>query len=369
MDVVLTADATSHSAYAELLAAPPPGVSYDARPLHWGRRLTSSAASDWARWKRFGVERALRGEPVPFPAPDWGKPVHAANVLLRTSRPWVVDYEHPWAFTSFDGPRLLRNVARLRAALADARLILPWTAAAARATRALLPGAAERIRVVPPSIAPRAPATPDPDAPTFLFVAKLFERKGGPEALEAFARVRRDHPSARLRMVTDAPPAVVERWSGRGVEFLPANQPRAALLARAYPDAVAYVMPTQFDTFGMVFLEAFAHALPVVTLAGFGIDEIVEDGRDGFVVEGYARKWFDADGLPRGGWEAARGWRSAAERERVVADLAAAMSALLADGSRCQAMGRTAHRKVTEGAFSLRARNEALLAAYREAFA
>lgn len=366
MDVVLTTDARGHSAYAELVASPPPGVRYHARPLHWGHRHTDSRLEDWVRWKRHALRRAALGEPAAFPAPDWGHPVHAANALLRSPRPWVCDFEHPWCFTGFDARLLRARRDRLARALGEARLLLPWTEAARRAVVALMPEMEPRVRVAYPAIAPRAPAEPDPDAPLVLFVAKLFERKGGPEAIEAFARVRRDHPRARMLMVTDAPPGI----RAEGVEFLPASQPRERVLAE-YAHASAYLMPTQFDTFGMVFLEAFAHAVPVVTLDGFGIREIVEDGRDGFVVPGYARTWFGPDMLPDPGaaaWDALRLTRTADERERVVRDLADRLGALLADPAKRAAMGAAAHRKVTEGRFSNAERGRHLLGLYRDAF-
>lgn len=365
MDVALTADERTHSAYAELVHAPPDGVRYDLKPLRWGARLTGSWPADQGRWKLHGARRVLWGEPLPFPAPDWGKPVHAANVLLRTTRPWVVDYEHPWAFTSFDGETLRARRTRLAEALEGARLLLPWTEAAARATSSLLPETETRIRVCPPGIQARAMRVRDEDAPLVLFVAGLFERKGGPEAVEAFARVRRDHPRARMLMVTDAPPGI----RAEGVEFLPANQPRERVLD-LFAQATAYLMPTQWDTYGMVFLEALAHGVPVVTLDGFGIREIVRDGVDGFVVPGYPGKWFQPDMLPvpRASWPLVRARRTVEERERVVRDLAERLGALLADPSKARHMGAMGRARVVDGDLSVDARNRRLLSAYREAF-
>ena len=365
-DIVLTADARTHSAYAELIASPPEGVRYDVKPLHWGSRLSGSWLRDQARWKLHAARRAWAGDPVGFPAPAWGRPVHAANALLRTTDPWVLDFEHPWAFTAFDGDRLRARRARLAAALADARVLLPWTNAAARAMAALLPEAQGRMRVCPPGIQPRPAAVRDEDAPLVHFVAGLFERKGGPEAVEAFARVRRDFPRARMRMVTNAPPGL----RAEGVEVVPANLPRERAL-ESFAQASVYLMPTQFDTYGMVFLEAMAHGVPVVALEGFGTDEIVRDGRDGWLVRGYDAKWFGPDMLPVPGgasWEQVRLRRTVEERERVVADLAERLRALLADPAKARAMGEAGRARVTDGDLSADARNRRLLAAYREAF-
>jgi UDP-glucose:(heptosyl)LPS alpha-1,3-glucosyltransferase len=44
------------------------------------------------------------------------------------------------------------------------------------------------------------------------------------------------------------------------------------------------VFPTQYDPFANVCLEALACGLPVVTTSSNGAAEILEEGRDGFVV-------------------------------------------------------------------------------------
>lgn len=375
MDVILTTGPEGHSAYAELLANPPEGIRYYVRRLDWRAPVFGQPLVDMAYWKLRGAMRRLQGLPEAAPLPDWGHPIHSAQVILRTRQPWVIDFEHPNALVDFDGDLLARPATRARLArlLARSGAVLPWTEAAARATLALAPGLAGKVHAVLPAIAPRAPAVPeDPDSPLVLFVGRHFHRKGGPEALEAFARARRERcPRARMLVVSNAPPEVRARYEGEGVTFWQVPVPRERVLAEGFAKASVYLMPTHFDTFGMVFLEAFAHAIPVVTADTFGASEIVTHGEDGFVVPGYAAKWFDERGLPVPGahkWPDVKARQSPEERERIVRDLAEHLGALLADPKLASGMGARGHEKVSKGVFSPAHRNARLRRIYEDAF-
>lgn len=100
--------------------------------------------------------------------------------------------------------------------------------------------------------------------PRFLFVGMRFERKGGRYLLEAFDRVRLEHPDAELWVVGPEEPAREQegvRWFGRIDRSDPAGE---AEIQRLYSEATAFVMPSIFEPAGIVFLEAMAFALPCV---------------------------------------------------------------------------------------------------------
>ena len=45
-----------------------------------------------------------------------------------------------------------------------------------------------------------------------------------------------------------------------------------------------FCLPTRYEPFGIVFLEAMYHSLPVVATRVWAVPEIVEDGETGFMV-------------------------------------------------------------------------------------
>jgi glycosyltransferase involved in cell wall biosynthesis len=121
--------------------------------------------------------------------------------------------------------------------------------------------------------------------PTILFVGKQWERKGGPLLLEAFDRVRRAVPDARLRIV-GCTPAIPSIHTGIDVvgplpKQAPGGQQRLSAL---YQSADIFCMPSRFEPFGVVFVEAMLHGLPCVGSRRCAIPEIIADGDTGWVV-------------------------------------------------------------------------------------
>jgi glycosyltransferase involved in cell wall biosynthesis len=143
------------------------------------------------------------------------------------------------------------------------------------------------------------------DQRTAVFVGYEFERKGGPELLAAFAIARRRVPSARLIIVGPTGPAAPGvTWVGRADR---------AGVARAYAGASVFVMPSRFEPWGHVFLEAMASGLACVGVRACAMPEIVTHGETGLL--------------------AAPG---------DVAELAEHLVALLGDPDRAEQMGRAA---------------------------
>lgn len=120
-------------------------------------------------------------------------------------------------------------------------------------------------------------------ATVFLFLGSGYERKGLATTLAAFARLA--DPGAHLLVVgRDRHQARYQRLARRlgcapRVHFL---GPREAVLP-CYHAADALVLPTLYDPFPNVALEALACGLPVVTSTKSGAAEVLEEGQTGFV--------------------------------------------------------------------------------------
>ena len=115
-------------------------------------------------------------------------------------------------------------------------------------------------------------------AKRILFVGLEWERKGGPVLLEAFRQVRRAHPTAELVIVGCSPQVSVP-----GCRIL--GRVPLAEVAKLYRSASVFCLPTNVEPFGFVFLEAFAHGLPIVATDIGAIPDFIEEGKSGFMVE------------------------------------------------------------------------------------
>jgi glycosyltransferase involved in cell wall biosynthesis len=131
-------------------------------------------------------------------------------------------------------------------------------------------------------------------APVVFSVGMVKPRKGYHVSLAAFARLQKKFPNAVYRIVGRPPDAayrsrlqdILRGERIRGVEFLSTVEP--ARLEQLYREASIFMLLSQeidqhFEGFGLVFLEAGAHGLPLVGSRSGGIPDVVIDGETGFL--------------------------------------------------------------------------------------
>ena len=124
-----------------------------------------------------------------------------------------------------------------------------------------------------------APSGQDTAVPTILFIGNDFVRKGGLVLLEAFRAVRQAIPDAQLQLVGTDPRIRPQE----GVQVLGRIQDRSRV-EELYRKASVFAVPSYFDPFPLVLLEAMAFGLPTVATFTCGVPEIVVDGVTGRLV-------------------------------------------------------------------------------------
>lgn len=110
-----------------------------------------------------------------------------------------------------------------------------------------------------------------------LFIASDWKRKGGPRALESFARARASRPNLRLTVV-GAPKAI----PGDGVTYLSRQSKKE--LSALYMSHDALLEPTEASAGGVVVTDALNHGLPVISTRTGGIPTLVHDRKTGWLV-------------------------------------------------------------------------------------
>jgi UDP-glucose:(heptosyl)LPS alpha-1,3-glucosyltransferase len=158
----------------------------------------------------------------------------------------------------------------------------------------------------------------------FLFVGNL--RKGALFAIQALQHLK----EGKLLLVSPTPPNDYERAVGQlGLKGRVIFCSPTETIERYYAAADAFVFPSPYEDFGMVISEAMASGLPVITGREAGAAELIEHGREGFLLEnpadaeeiaGYLRRLMTEPELGRAFGLAAREktesytWDAVAER-------------------------------------------------------
>jgi glycosyltransferase involved in cell wall biosynthesis len=111
-----------------------------------------------------------------------------------------------------------------------------------------------------------------------LFVGTEWERKGGPVLIEAFKKVLKTYPDASLTIVGCTPQLDVPNCNVVGRIPL-------AEVKQYFQKASIFCLPTILEPFGIVFLEAMAHKLPIIGSNIGAIPEFLHDDHNGYLVE------------------------------------------------------------------------------------
>lgn len=120
--------------------------------------------------------------------------------------------------------------------------------------------------------------------PTILFIGRAWKEKGGPELVAAFELVRRRVPNARLVIVGPTELSVQQD----GIDFvgyLSKDDPtQADQLQQILREAWVFCLPTRYESFGMVYVEAMWNGVPAIGTDDWAIPEIIDEGKTGYRV-------------------------------------------------------------------------------------
>ncbi|MBH8574153.1 glycosyltransferase family 4 protein [Nostocaceae cyanobacterium CENA369] len=111
-----------------------------------------------------------------------------------------------------------------------------------------------------------------------LFVGVDWQRKGGPQLVEAFKNVLKFHPQAQLTIVGCSPKLDIPNCHVVG--RVPLSE-----VSKYFREASIFCLPTRLEPFGIVFLEAMSYKLPIVASNIGAIPDFISDGENGYLVE------------------------------------------------------------------------------------
>jgi UDP-glucose:(heptosyl)LPS alpha-1,3-glucosyltransferase len=118
-----------------------------------------------------------------------------------------------------------------------------------------------------------------------LFVGMDFKRKGLKHLIDALGHISGELKRVHCLIVSnDNPKKYILQAQKSGVDGVITFSRATPEVHRIYGAADVFVFPTLYDPFANVHLEALASGLPVITTASAGGCEIVEEGKNGFVL-------------------------------------------------------------------------------------
>lgn len=111
-----------------------------------------------------------------------------------------------------------------------------------------------------------------------LFLGIAWQRKGGPQLIEAFKIVREALPDATLTIVGCSPKIDIDNCTVIGK--VPLSE-----VNKYYGQASVFCLPTRLEPFGIVFIEAFSNKLPVIASNIGAIPDFISEGKSGYTVD------------------------------------------------------------------------------------
>jgi len=175
-----------------------------------------------------------------------------------------------------------------------------------------------------------------------VFVGRITRQKGLPYLMRACHDLP---PETQIVLLAGAPdtPEIAAEVEGLAIQLRNARDPQGVIwvqemlpkheVVQVLTHATVFVCPSIYEPMGIVNLEAMACETAVVATATGGIPEVVADGETGILVP--IEQLADGTGTP-------------VDPDRFVADLAEAMTRLLADPKRAAEMGLAGRRRAVD---------------------
>lgn len=131
----------------------------------------------------------------------------------------------------------------------------------------------------------------NPTDPVILFVSMNFEIKGLDDIFLSLSKLKTQN--RRFKLIVAGKGNIkkyiqLAQKSGIKSDVIFTGPVNKEKLIRMYLAADLYAMLSKFDTFGMVVLEAMAAGLPVIISSNVGAKDLVQEGKNGFIISNTA---------------------------------------------------------------------------------
>jgi len=313
-----------------------------------------------------------------------------SGVLILNKKPWVVSVEYATSFLNLKDEYLndKRRVKKVIDYLCSdyCKKILPFSYAS---KESILSAFKEyqnylepKLEVVYPTLSPKRVNCRlnkhSNDKVKLLYVGEFF-RKGAKELLKAFEVLNRNY-NVELTMfvgsyidesIQEKEESIIKQYQKyRNLHIYKKYVPRDELFKNFYMASDIFILPTFGDWYPCALLEATSCGLPIISSNIFAIPEIVEDGKNGFLISiPEELNDFRSDFLLKSRDDIKRKYRILSENiiDSVVEQLVEKLSILIENKDLREKMGNYSRMMVESGKFSIEEKNRKLKRIYDEA--
>lgn len=280
--------------------------------------------------------------------------IHCAHCLSLNKKPWVADIEY---VNQFWAGGIVKKEKKLILKLLKSdycKKILAWTEWTKKEILKIFPEIENKIEVAYPAISVKGFKKKKDKKIRLLFVSRRFYFKGGLHALEVMDRLTKKYKNVKGLFISKIPEEIKNRYSkNKKIQFLEFIH-REKLFSEIYPKTNVLIYPSYTDTFGFILLEALSFGIPVVTVGGQSRNDIVNDGKNGFVIK-EPERW----GL--------KDLESLNSLKETIHNLEEKTEKLIKDKKLREKMSKNALKEFTKGRFSINQRNKKLERIYSQA--
>ena len=127
--------------------------------------------------------------------------------------------------------------------------------------------------------------------PTVIYAGRLSKEKGVMELPEIIGKIKGTHPNLKVIIAGSGPEEDSLKQLLPDASFMGWMEQKQ--LVDLYSSADLLLLPSRFDTFSCVVLEAMSCGLPVIAYNNKGPKDIITDGKNGFLAdtkEGFSKK-------------------------------------------------------------------------------
>jgi glycosyltransferase involved in cell wall biosynthesis len=315
----------------------------------------------------------LAGEKIDYENCDL---IFAAQHLIKTERPWIVDLEFVNALAGYCNIHWVKNLISKKLRSNECKAILPWSNWGANTVLNSIDctGFKDKIKVVRYTVSPKnIEKVPKKSGIRILFVGSINQcgrmremYKGVYENVEAFIQLQDKYDDLELVIRSSITPEVRERVSKYpNIKIIdsPLSYPHMEELYRS-----ADIFPhVGYEALNLSTLEAMSYGIPVIATNLYNIPEAITHMKNGMLIDlPDSTLLYTKNGCPN---EYANPPINIMKRFRssVIEKTKDCMRMLIEDSSLRQNIGREAAQSIRSGEFSMQQKNSMLKEIFDEA--